>query len=98
MKKSFWDSFTHEPHAFLYQYLLVKLQYGLWLVWVNIEMCKIIDNDNNLTIDNRINVKVWMKIVMFKQALCKEIVFPLSESFMGIDIISSWKHFPYLAP
>ena len=60
-------------------------------------MCKIIDNDNNLTIDNGIKVKVWMKI-MFKQALCEEIVFPLSESFMGIDIISHWEHLPYLVP
>lgn len=30
---------------------------------------------------------------MFKQALCKEVMVTLPESFMGIDMMTGWEHF-----
>lgn len=31
-----------------------------------------------------------MKVGMFTQAFCKEIVSPLSDYFMGMDVMSGW--------
>lgn len=35
-----------------------------------------------------------MKVGMFKQVLCKEVVFPLPECFMGMSLAGA--HFTYL--
>lgn len=40
-------------------------------------------------------MEVWMKIGIFKQALCDEVVFPLPDRFMVMDVVSK-EHFPYL--
>lgn len=42
----------------------------------------------NVRVD-RIKVEVWMKIGMFKQALCEEVSL-LHEYFMGVDIMYDW--------
>lgn len=43
------------------------------------------------------NVKIEkiMKIGMFKEALCKEVLSTVSRCFMGMGIMSGQEHFPY---
>ena len=38
-----------------------------------------------------------MKVGMFKQALCKKAVSPLSEYFMGMGVTSGWGLLPLLS-
>lgn len=70
-KRSFGDSFTWEPHAFWCQ-----------IHWwgpngAAIKLRKYINGD----ID-RIKVKVWMVILIYKLYLCEEILSLLPEHFM----------------
>lgn len=43
----------------------------------------------NIKVD-RIKVEVWVKIEMFKHGLCEGVMSPLTECFMGIDIMPDW--------
>lgn len=74
-KRSFWDSDIRAT------YTVVPKPVGEAMTWAII------------TLRKRKNVRVnrIVKIGMFKQALSKEVVSPLSECFMAIDIMSCWR-------